>query len=102
VIDGTDVPARNHQHVRWRLRIDVAEGKDVIGLVDDIRRDLAVRHLAEQAVRHGLLPCQRKSMRPLKACDSVPAATYSSSPPSGTPCAMRVTRMSRSRASSPM
>ena len=35
----------------------------------------------------------RTGCRPLKACASVDPSTYSSSPPSGTPWAMRLTRL---------
>jgi hypothetical protein len=35
--------------------------------------------------------------RPASACASVPPSTYSSSPPIGTPCAIRVARMPRAR-----
>jgi hypothetical protein len=42
----------DHQHVRRRLRVDVAEGEDAVGLVDDVGRDLTGDHAAEEAVGH--------------------------------------------------
>jgi hypothetical protein len=41
------------EHVRRRLRIEVAEGHRAIILRYDLRGDLAVDDLAEQAVTHG-------------------------------------------------
>ena len=43
---------------------------------------------------------QVSGCRPAMACASVPPSTYSSSPPTGTPCAMRLTRSLRLAASS--
>ena len=40
---------------------------------------------------------QAMSWRPASACASVPPSTYSSSPPTGTPCAMRDARIPRAR-----
>ena len=42
------------------------------------------------------------SLRSTTACANVPLSTYSSSPPTGTPRAMRLTLMSRPRSISPI
>ena len=46
----------DHQHVRGRLRVDVAEGQHPVRLGDDRGRHLPGDHAAEQAVRHGRRP----------------------------------------------
>src|SRR3990170_3738371 len=45
-----DVAARDDEHVRRRLRVDVAEGDDLVILVDPVGRDLARHDAAEEAV----------------------------------------------------
>ena len=58
------------------------------------RRDLAVHRRTENRLtgRRGALRIQPMRWRPASACASVPPSTYSSSPPTGTPCAMRDAR----------
>jgi len=45
-----DVLLRDQQDVRRRLRLDVAEPQDRVGLVHDVGRDLPDDDLAEEAV----------------------------------------------------
>lgn len=54
-IDAADVVARNHQDVRRRLGMDVAESDDLIVLIDDLSWDLARRDAAERALGDGVL-----------------------------------------------
>ena len=49
--------ARNEQDMRGRLAVDVAEGKDIVILVDDVGRNLAADDLLKNGVAHGILPC---------------------------------------------
>src|SRR5437867_12399960 len=43
---------RNHEQVGGRLRIQILEGHHAVGPLDDGRRDLARRDLAENATGH--------------------------------------------------
>jgi zinc transporter ZupT len=45
-----DVLVRHHQHVGGQLRIDVAEGRDLVVLEDDSGRNAAADDLAEDAI----------------------------------------------------
>ena len=56
---------------------------------------------AVPAVREARALAQETRVRPASACASVPPSTYSSSPPTGTPCAMREALRPRRSASSP-
>ena len=47
------VAARDHQHVRGGLRVEVAEGEGRLALVDHVGRDVPGDDLAEQAVLGG-------------------------------------------------
>jgi len=49
-VQGRNVLAGNHENMDRRLRIDVAKGHQVVVFMDDGRRDLASRDLAEQAI----------------------------------------------------
>src|SRR6476660_1237895 len=49
LVERSDVLLRDHEDVRRRLRIDVAEGDRVLVLADDLRRDLPAHDAAEQA-----------------------------------------------------
>lgn len=52
--EGDDLPFGNHQQVRGRLRIDVAEGDAAVVLVDDVGGDLAIDDSLEDGfVGHG-------------------------------------------------
>lgn len=55
VSDGWDVLPRNDQEVRWRLRVDVAEGDDIRILVDHRGWYVTLGDPAEQAVSHGVV-----------------------------------------------
>ena len=50
---------------------------------------------AARGPKHGVEGRSETDWRPASACASVPPSTYSSSPPIGTPCAMRLARMPR-------
>ena len=54
VVERRDVLARDDEHVRRRLGIDVFERQHVVALVDQIARDFPVANLAEEAVAHGV------------------------------------------------
>ena len=41
-----------HEDVRWRLRVDVAEGERVVVFVHDVRRDFASDDAREDRLRH--------------------------------------------------
>src|SRR5712664_4639691 len=49
VVQRADVGRGNHQEVRRRLRVHVLEGQHAVTPLDDGRRDLAARDLAEYA-----------------------------------------------------
>ena len=55
---------------------------------------------ARADARRQLGSAQLNECRPASACASVPPSTYSSSPPTGTPCAMRLAAMPCARTSS--
>src|SRR5712692_487452 len=55
-----DVAVGDEQHVRGRLRVQVAEAGDVLVLVDDVALDLPRRNLAEDAVSHARSPLRRR------------------------------------------
>jgi hypothetical protein len=60
------------------------------------RASRACRSIPDTVVETWLfLAGQPTACRPASACASVPPSTYSSSPPTGTPCAMREARMPR-------
>src|SRR5215831_21108534 len=52
VVQRRDVPLRNDQHVRWRLRVDVVECQYSIVFIDDARGNRAIDDFAEQAIGH--------------------------------------------------
>ena len=52
-VERRDVLSRHDEHMRRRLRVDIAEGDGAVVLLDQLRWDLAVDDLAEQAVAHG-------------------------------------------------
>jgi len=57
-IEVREVLARDYLYVTGANRMDVEEGDDVGGLVDDVRMDSAIRNSAEEAVSpaaHGTL-----------------------------------------------
>src|SRR5690606_22924640 len=99
VVERGDRPLGNEQHVHRRLRVDVAEGQDLLVLVDDVGRNLPGDDLVEDGACHVATPQGRISVRLPKACARVPRSTYSSSPPSGRPCASRLGRTPAWRAS---
>jgi len=43
------VSTRDNEHVRWRLRLDVAKGDRLVGLTHDIGRNPAAGNAAKQA-----------------------------------------------------
>src|SRR4249919_1091095 len=91
VVERGDRRLGHEQHVDRRLWRDVAEGDDIVVLMDDVGRDFAADDPAEDGVvLHGASFHWGISLRLPKACDNVPRSTYSSSPPSGTPCARRL------------
>ncbi len=49
-IDGGDVAARDQENVDRGLRRDVAEGENVVRLVDEVGRDVTGGELAEETV----------------------------------------------------
>jgi hypothetical protein len=55
IVERGDVSPRDHNEVRRRLRIDVAERDRVIGKSDDVRGYLAVHNSAEEALSDFLL-----------------------------------------------
>src|SRR6266511_943447 len=55
VVERRDVLARDDEQVHRRLRVDVLESHDVRVLMDELRGDLPLDDLAEQAVRHVVL-----------------------------------------------
>src|SRR5262249_37298215 len=52
VVQRRDVRPRADEDVRRRLRLDVGEGEGAVVLVDELRRDLTIADLAEEAVGH--------------------------------------------------
>jgi hypothetical protein len=50
VIHGGDVLAWDHQQVRWRLRVDVLEGDDLIFLVQLVAGNVAGGDPTEEAI----------------------------------------------------
>src|SRR5678815_2196588 len=91
VVERGDRRFRHEQDVHRRLWRDVAKGDDIVVLMDDVGRDFAADDPAEDGVvLHGASVHCGISLRLPKACDNVPRSTYSSSPPSGTPCARRL------------
>ena len=90
---------RDDEAMKRRLRMNVLEREDRVVLVDTIGGNLARDDLAEQAAsgrqpssRALLRPADSISRRPLSARASVPPSMYSSSPPTGTPYAIRLAR----------
>ena len=66
IVERRDVRARNDQHVRRRLRIDVVEGDGDVVLEHFLRRDLAGDDAAEEApviCGHGAIVRQRVRCR---------------------------------------
>jgi hypothetical protein len=53
VVDGCDVPAWNHERVKWGLRVDVLDDNQRFVLVEDLRRYLVRDDLAEKTIGHG-------------------------------------------------
>ena len=53
----------DHEDVDGRLRVEVAEGDDVLVLVEELGGDLPVGDLAEDAVGHGYLLLGSYSLR---------------------------------------
>ncbi len=78
-----------------RVAAAAADGSVASRRLESYRRLLALAE--EMAARD-----QAMIWRPASAWASVPPSTYSSSPPTGTPCAMRDARMPRRATSSPM
>ncbi len=54
VVECRDVFARDDEHVRRCLGIDVIERQHGVALVDQVARNLSVANLAEEAVAHGV------------------------------------------------
>ena len=50
LIQRWHVLARDDEHVRGRLRVDVAKGEAIVGFRDDLRRDLAADDPAEKTI----------------------------------------------------
>src|SRR6185503_2400930 len=99
VVERRDVNLRHDQTVKRRLRMNVLECEHGFVFVQPLSGQLPRNDLAEQAgrVRHGhhcppSLPAASMARRPVSARASVPASMYSSSPPTGTPYAMRLAR----------
>src|SRR5690606_29108242 len=90
VVQGGEVLLRHEQHVHRRLRRDVVEGDDVFVLEHDLRGHFAPHDPVEDGGHRISGSRQAISLREPNACESVPRSTYSSSPPSGTPCASRL------------
>ena len=97
IVDRCNMASGDDQYMRRRLGVEVPERYDLVRLMNDIRTDIARCNLAKKAicVTHiRSYPSYRLSQSttrlPKNACDKVPPSTYSSSPPSGTPCAMRL------------
>src|SRR5690606_13498558 len=62
-----DVLPRDHQDVRGRLRVDVAEGYGPLALADDLGGHLARHDLAEQAIGVPLRHLRPLPLRPPSA-----------------------------------
>src|SRR5262252_1639159 len=103
LVAGTEIVQRrtvnfgDYEAMKRSLRVNVLERKQCLGLVDTARRYVARDDLAEQAIRivvaHARPPgTDSISRRPRSARDSVPLSMYSSSPPTGTPYAIRLAR----------
>src|SRR5688500_7476330 len=61
LVERRHVLSGDDEHVRRRLRIDVAEGDTVVGLRDDLRRDLVADDATEKAVvSHACSPRWRR------------------------------------------
>jgi hypothetical protein len=54
VIQRGDMATRNHEHMLWRSRVYVAEGKHRFRFEDDPCWNDAGRNITEDAVRHGV------------------------------------------------
>src|SRR5699024_10789386 len=97
VVQGGNRLARNEQHVRGCLRIDIGETHDVFILIHDIGGNFVTQDLGKNRVGHRLSPVLKRYRersrlaahsyeRVPNACASVERSTYSNSPPTGTPC----------------
>ena len=53
IIEAGNVLARNDQHMRGCLRVDVMERDDIAVFIDFLRGDLAVRNAAEETTVSG-------------------------------------------------
>ena len=53
IAERRNVPARDDENVRWRLRLNVSDGDNVVILIDHVGRDLARDNAAKEAIGHG-------------------------------------------------
>jgi len=67
VVQRRDVLLRDDEEVLRRLGLDVLEGERIGVVVDDLRRDLLLDDLAEQAVGHRVLPFRTAARSPAAA-----------------------------------
>src|SRR5271170_7435564 len=63
LFQSREMLARNDQHMRGRLRIDVFEGEDVLVLVNLFRRNLAVKNTAEKTAGGSVSHRRRERLR---------------------------------------
>lgn len=55
IVQRRDVRFRNHEDVKWRLRIDIFEGEEMAVFENDFGRNLFRDDLAEEAIGHAVL-----------------------------------------------